>query len=171
MDLGGDRGTTPLVEEPRRPPWKWIVAAAAALAVAFWAASNVYVEVIALDPEPLTTRPPEALSNATARDTPAAAPAMRSAGPRWLRQPIPHYPSTGLPAGRGDVTLNCGVQGDRTLGDCRVLRESPEGYGFGRSAVEAAQRSTVTPDSPIGVRVQFTIRYRLPEGPGPDQSK
>lgn len=163
MDLGGDRRKAPLVEEPRRPPWRWIVALAAAAAVVAWIASNIRFELIPVYPD--AAAPPVSEGPARVRpapEPPPPSPVATSPRPRWLIQPSPEYPTTALEVGGGEVVLNCGVQGDQTLGDCRVLDEAPGGYGFGRSAIEAAQRAKVTPDSPIGVRVQFTVRYRLP---------
>lgn len=172
MDPGGDRRKTPLVEEPRRPPWRWIVALAAAAVLVAWIASSIRVELIPVYPD--AAAPPASEAPATdgpAPDTPPPPAVASSPRPRWLIQPSPEYPMTALEVGSGEVVLNCGVQGDQTLGDCRVVDEAPGGYGFGRSAIEAAHRAKVTPDSPIGVRVQFTVRYRLPYPDEPPQAR
>lgn len=172
MDLGGHRGKTPLVEEPRRPPWRWIVALAAAAAVLAWIASNIRVELVPASPDagppPVRERPAPVRAATDPPPPPAVATSPR---PRWLIRPSPEYPASALEVGGGEVVLNCGVQGDHTLGDCRVVNETPGGYGFGRSAIEAARRARVTPDSPIGVRVQFAVRYRLPYASEPPPSK
>lgn len=169
MDPRGDRGSPPLVEEPRRPPWRWIVAVGAALAVLVWIASNIRIVVLPDAPEP----PPAAEAPPVDAPREAAPPptANGTSRPRWLRSPRPDYPDSGLAAGSGTVVLNCVVQGDRSLGDCRIVEEDPAGYGFARSALTAAHKARVTEDSPVGVPVQFTIRYRLSGPFGVRQAK
>ncbi|WP_366513462.1 TonB family protein [uncultured Brevundimonas sp.] len=61
-------------------------------------------------------------------------------------------------AGTGVVTLECAVAPDGAVGECRVLSETPPGQGFGRAAVEGAQRARLNPRSG-DAKVRFTIRF------------
>lgn len=71
---------------------------------------------------------------------------------------------------RGMVQLECRIMGDR-LQDCRVLREEPEGAGFGQAALEAAARARLTPPSGVsGTTIRFTTRFDEAGYPGPPPS-
>ncbi|HRO32727.1 MAG TPA: TonB family protein [Brevundimonas sp.] len=59
-----------------------------------------------------------------------------------LREIVAHYP----PAARaarldGQASVSCRVRLDQRLEDCRVLRETPAGHGFGAAAVAVAERA------------------------------
>jgi len=172
MDFNGERRRIPLIEEPRRPPWRviGILLAGAALIAATWVALDIRLESApAKSPTPendrriveseerIRVRLPEGAS------VPAPPP---GGGPRWASQPVPDYPREGLraPGGEGRVTLTCLVQPDRSLGACRALKEDPEGYGFAENAIEAAGRARLTSEAQPGARVTYTVRYVTPEG-------
>lgn len=111
-------------------------------------------------PPPIAVAPPPAVEPAaTPEPTPAP---VRTGPPVWEVAPAPDFPVSGLSQNQARVVVNCVVQGDRRLGDCRVLSETPEGYGFGRAAIEGAQRATVSSEDAVGRRVQFTVRFVLP---------
>ncbi len=91
--------------------------------------------------------------------------------PNWQRfieadRMVALYPnaaaSKGVKTGLGMV--ECVVQGDGTLADCKVAREDPEGLGFGESAVQAATAFAVnlwTDDGhPVdGAHIRMPIRF------------
>ncbi|WP_413740679.1 TonB family protein [Sphingomonas sp. Sphisp66] len=45
----------------------------------------------------------------------------------------------------GSALLACHVLASRRLADCKVLRETPEGYGFGKAALDASADFRVVP--------------------------
>lgn len=94
--------------------------------------------------------------------------------PRWRKQPAPDFPRRAVRAGVGsaDVTLMCITRRSGNVSKCEVVRETPEGYGFGRAAVRAGNRSRVYPRVVDGRAergtIRFTIRFRMPdEAPAP----
>lgn len=87
--------------------------------------------------------------------------------PVWARQPMPEYPERAAAQGieRGEVTVNCGFISSGDLMDCRVVKEAPEGVGFGATALAGARRGqlaeSIVREAPPGSRVQFVLRYIL----------
>lgn len=73
-------------------------------------------------------------------------------------------PSLPLDQYAGWVRLNCGVLPNGPLTDCRIVEEHPEGAGFGETALLAASRSRVTPETAErtagGTRIEYTARFR-----------
>ncbi|QTC92416.1 energy transducer TonB [Brevundimonas goettingensis] len=69
------------------------------------------------------------------------------------------------------VTLECGLQADGGLTNCRVVSETPAGHGLGDRALRDARRTRYSrptvPPRP-GETVRFTTRYPWPAGV-PDQ--
>jgi hypothetical protein len=180
MDFNGERRRIPLIEEPRRPPWKviGILLAGVALIVATWIALDIRIEfelpkaeadADAPAPTPENDRRSVELEERVRVRLPEGAPVPAprpGGGARWANQPVPDYPRAGLraPGGEGRVTLTCLVQPNLSLGACRALREDPEGYGFAESAIEAAGRARLTSEAQPGARVTYTVRYVTPEG-------
>lgn len=66
-------------------------------------------------------------------------------------------------AGEGWAKVNCAVAPNGGLSDCRVVKEHPEGAGFGEAALKAAASGRLAPRSVnnVGARVEFTTRFRL----------
>lgn len=62
----------------------------------------------------------------------------------------------------GSVTVECVVAQDRALSACIVISENPSGQGFGRAALDVAQRGRA-PDGRgrAGDKVRLTTRFRL----------
>lgn len=62
---------------------------------------------------------------------------------KWLVAPRPtvnDYPMAATLAGvSGSATVNCSASSDGIIGDCVILEETPEGYGFGESAINIAR--------------------------------
>lgn len=68
----------------------------------------------------------------------------------------------------GRATILCNVQIDGRLSDCRVIEESPEGMGFGESAIKLSTRFRMKPATVDGVAVagasvRIPLVYKLPE--------
>lgn len=62
----------------------------------------------------------------------------------------------------GTVTLNCAVGDDQRLTDCRVVKEHPEGMGYGAMALATADKPEVrlSGAAATGARVQYTMRIQ-----------
>ena len=110
-------------------------------------------------------------------DLSATGKAGRIANPMWTRSVHPDYAAqvfpkqaieAGLSSGRGAV--QCEVNSQGGLADCTVVREEPEGYGFGQAAVSIAATMAMNPwtneGAPVeGQRVELPIRISRPEAP------
>lgn len=87
----------------------------------------------------------------------------------WERLIAPQYPEAAI--GRhgsvASVRVACIVPASGRLDECRILSESHDGLGFGRSALAAARESRVTlPEgdtSSVGKVIQYNVRFRAPE--------
>ena len=133
------------------------------------------------DPAPLTgavinlTNPvaPDATGASATPDVPARGPAVIT-NPTWLRKPtgaqlMDAYPSRALDREvSGAATLRCAVRLDGSLTGCSVLRETPGGYGFGRSALGLSRYFRMNPgavdgQAVDGARVDVGVRFTLPD--------
>lgn len=148
----GDRGGPVVVAA-------WLTAAAVVLLLAAaiaWVGSNARFELRQVDSVQLF---PD-----RAADTP-----LVDGPPRWRRQPAPDFPRRAVRAGvdTADVTLMCVTRRSGNVSKCEVVRETPEGFGFGRAAVRAGNRSRVYPRVVDGRAergtIRFTIRFRMPD--------
>ena len=91
--------------------------------------------------------------------------------PRWERQPSAEqlmraYPDRALRAEAGGrVSLNCLVQPNGRVADCRVTNETP-GYGFGEAAQRLTRHFQISPrtvdGAAVGSRVNIAIRFTPP---------
>lgn len=63
----------------------------------------------------------------------------------------------------GSAKLDCWADSDSYLGDCAIVSEGPEGYGFGAAAIDLAQE-TIRPRA-FSRRVAFDVVFSLPERP------
>lgn len=134
------------------------------------------------DPAPVTgtvinlTNPvaSDATGTATTPDVPDRGPAIIT-NPTWLRKPtgaqlMDAYPERALNREMsGAATLRCAVRLDGSLTGCSVLRETPGGYGFGRSAMSLSRYFRMNPGAVDGqaidgARVDVGVRFTLPEG-------
>lgn len=85
--------------------------------------------------------------------------------PRWLRRVAPEFPERAVTRGvtRGSARISCTVATNGALEDCRIDQETPEGFGFGASALQAARRSRASPATIGGVprvyRLTFETRF------------
>ena len=112
-------------------------------------------------PPPIAVTPPPPPARSSAGPEPTPAPAL-TGPPAWEVAPAPDFPASGLSQDEARVVVNCVVQVDRRLGDCRIVSETPEGYGFGKAAIDGARRAAVSSDDAVGRRVQFSVRFVLP---------
>ncbi|MFL5296280.1 MAG: TonB family protein [Phenylobacterium sp.] len=107
-----------------------------------------------------------------AQATPEARLAAYLQSPNWSRRPGAEDLAKVYPAeaqkGRveGDVVLHCHVAATGKLTDCGVLRETPEGAGFGAAALKLADlfeaREQVPEGGPKrGEDIRLPIRFRL----------
>ena len=113
-------------------------------------------------PEPVEHAPP-------VKATPQ--PPAVIANPRWERQPSAEqlmraYPDRALRAEAGGrVSLNCLVQPNGRVADCRVTNETP-GYGFGEAAQRLTRHFQISPrtvdGAAVGSRVNIAIRFTPP---------
>jgi protein TonB len=118
---------------------------------------------------------------AQAAPTSAAALAAFLQSPNWSRRPtvedlVAAYPAEAVRAKvEGDVVLHCQVTASGELADCTVLRETPEGAGFGAAALKLTglfQAREQTPDGgpKRGSEIRLPIRFRLPTATTPSAS-
>ena len=76
----------------------------------------------------------------------------------------------------GATELNCSVTKSGELSDCIVVKETPEGFGFGEAAIRMAPEFLMRPQSldgsPVGgAKVTIPLRFRpedAPTSPPPD---
>ena len=114
-------------------------------------------------PEPVRDAPPVVAP-------PAPPPVITN--PRWERQPsadqlMRAYPDRALRAGVGGVArVNCLVQPNGRVADCRLTGETPDGYGFGRAAQGLTRHFQISPrtidGAAVGSRVNIAIRFTPP---------
>jgi TonB family protein len=100
---------------------------------------------------------------------PAPAPARPSVtNVAWLRQTPAEFPAAAHAnrVASGTANLRCMATEGGTLSECVVLRETPEGQGFGEAALAATRSSRVAPRTENGVavasEVRFTVAFILP---------
>lgn len=82
----------------------------------------------------------------------------------------PYYPQSairrtggGVAVTHGTAVLDCQVKPDGGLDRCRIVSETPSGYGFGAAAKRMAERGRVrVADLPPG---ETTVRLRVPFDP------
>lgn len=84
----------------------------------------------------------------------------------WARRPTPDFPSAAASAGirSGFAIISCVVGQGGRFQDCRLERESPEGAGFGESAIRSVRRArmSLTDDSApeIGQVITTILRFQ-----------
>jgi len=108
--------------------------------------------------------------------TPEAGLAAYLQSPNWTRRPgvedlMKVYPPEAVRSRiEGDVLLHCHVLATGKLSDCGVLRETPQGAGFGAAALELTDlfeaREQVPDGGPKrGTDIRIPIRFRMPSPP------
>lgn len=98
---------------------------------------------------------------------------LKLVSPNWLQRPTAeqfglYYP---IEAARqyvaGKAVVRCTVQPDGKLSDCSLDREDPEGFGFGRAALDltiffAADRVDAEGKPTSGFTAQVPVRFLMP---------
>lgn len=66
----------------------------------------------------------------------------------------------------GWATMNCAVDGDGRLKDCRIKSEDPAGQGFAAAALKLAPKYRVAPAHPgetiAGGRIEVPVQFLMP---------
>lgn len=75
----------------------------------------------------------------------------------------------------GTAEIRCLVAGDGALSNCIVIGETPEGFGFGQSALRLAQIMKLKPETRDGKPVaggifQTRLSFKVPAGGGAPHS-
>ncbi|MCS6625631.1 energy transducer TonB [Roseibacterium beibuensis] len=114
---------------------------------------------------------PEPVPDATPVKVTPQPPAVIT-NPRWERQPsadqlMRAYPDRALERGIGGVaSLNCLVQPNGRVADCRLTNETPGNQGFGRAAQSLSRHFQISPrtvdGAAVGSRVNIAIRFTPP---------
>lgn len=91
----------------------------------------------------------------------------------WVRQPTAEQMDRAFPdralqrSVSGSASLNCLVEANGRVTDCRVTSETPGGYDFGRAAQSVSRYLQISPrtvnGSAEGSRVAMNIRFNAPE--------
>lgn len=77
--------------------------------------------------------------------------------PQWLTVPDAStlarlYPPKAIRRNvSGSALVECRVQLDQTLTDCKVLEETPPGYGFGQATIQFLRKARIRPRMVDGV--------------------
>lgn len=110
---------------------------------------------------------PEEGGDTAMPSAPPPPPPPPGSSPSWLQRPEPTYPREALSAGieEGEVDLSCVARANGQLAFCTITSETPEGYGFGREALRAAQDARMQPaeveGEQVDASVHFFVRFRL----------
>jgi TonB family protein len=104
--------------------------------------------------------------------TPPAAPPPTAEPPPPTAEPPPPAtaPAVAVNAPReGHALLRCTVTPQGKFSDCRVLKETPPGLGFGAASLRMSKLLTVTPPLrdglPVAGVMTFPMTWRLPPTP------
>jgi hypothetical protein len=71
----------------------------------------------------------------------------------------------------GSVTIDCAVKPNGRLKDCKVLKEVPEGHGYGEATIKLfLKNARVDPEDrqvkmPEGMRRKFTYKWPIEQKP------
>jgi periplasmic protein TonB len=121
-----------------------------------------------LEPGNTTAAPPAYYTG------PAPMPPRSIRQPSWSRTPQTSFPRAARDNGilQGRVRLRCITSRTGTITQCAILSETPPGYDFGSSAVDAALRARVIPRTLNGEAVDGSIEFAVAfQAPAPEPSQ
>jgi len=101
--------------------------------------------------------------------------ALPDVAPEWREMPSAEvlaqvYPAKAIAENLGGKTvIECKVSIDGDLSLCKVLSETPAGYGFGQAALDAAPSFQMEPAIRDGVRRESTVRIPIVFKPPPPE--
>ena len=115
------------------------------------------------DPAPVTEAPAVAPSGAVSATPlvhcPGPSPSEAKAASEAVGR---YYPERAMRAKiPGKVILNCLTLSGGTLGDCKIVSESPEGFGFGEAALKLAVLFKTR--AAECTRADIPINFKLPK--------
>jgi TonB family protein len=142
------------------------------------AASPAHKLLAAFAPPARPTQKESPTPTAQAAPTPAGGVAAFLRSPNWSRRPtledlVQAYPPEAVKAKvEGDAVLHCQVTATGKLADCSVLRETPEGAGFGAAALRLTDLFEAREQAPDGgpkrgTDIRMPVRFRLPNAAAP----
>ena len=109
-------------------------------------------------------------SGVQAQTTPPHSPSPSPSPGDAASMPLSFYPAR---AQRmevdGDTVLDCNVTDEGRLDDCRLVSETPAGYGFGEAALKVSRIWRMKPASdaagnPVpGGRITIPLKWRVPK--------
>jgi protein TonB len=74
-----------------------------------------------------------------------------------------YYPEKALDVGKeGGAVLRCIVKKDRSLANCAVASETPEGFGFGDAALQVSKLFRMKSAAKPGSRITIPIQFQTP---------
>jgi protein TonB len=116
------------------------------------------------------TGPPVIIPGPPPPPAPPAPPRpSRITNPSWARQPTVEFPERALSRGieRGRVGVECTVNPNGTMANCRITSEDPSGAGFGQAALSGVRRARVSPrqvdGAAVGATVSFNMTFVVPD--------
>ena len=73
------------------------------------------------------------------------------------------YPEKALDVGKeGGAVLRCSVRKDRSLTNCALSSETPEGFGFGEAALQLSKLFRMKTGAKPGSHVTIPIQFQTP---------
>jgi protein TonB len=73
------------------------------------------------------------------------------------------YPEKALDVGKeGGAVLRCVVKKDRSLANCAVASETPQGFGFGDAALQVSKLFRMKSGAKPGSRISIPIQFQTP---------
>ena len=135
-------------------------------------ATSPTIEPVRVDPIPEPPQTIGPIASFTPVPDPPAPRKQDIGNPTWLKRPGANefarfYPDRAQRMGQeGSATITCAVTATGSLTGCRLVRETPDDYGFGAATLKLAQYFKMSPRTvdgqPVeGGQVTIPIRFNL----------